>query len=178
MTDRTLSSDECPHCGKAENSLCANIWWHQEHPVSRTLTSEDVLTRVEEAAHDLGNDPPNGITTMRALTALHDAAAEINRLRGLKPQLPPRPPDGSGLPRYGLRHNGPGETLATPMEDGYWTPWHLADRHAHETGEAPTPHHVQYDTVGWLCSVCGGWNREAFTSCSHPHPQNDGSAHG
>lgn len=50
--------------------------------------------------------------------------------------------------------------------------------HVNETGEAPTPHHVQYDTVGWLCSVCGGWNREAFTSCSHPHPQNDGSAHG
>jgi hypothetical protein len=26
--------------------------------------------------------PPNGITTMRALTALHDAVAEIERLRG------------------------------------------------------------------------------------------------
>jgi hypothetical protein len=43
-------------------------------------TSKDVLTRVQEAAHDLGNDPPNGITTMRALTALHDAAGEIKRL--------------------------------------------------------------------------------------------------
>lgn len=43
--------------------------------------------------------------------------------------------------------------------------------HAPETFDGPTPHHVQYDTVGWLCSICGGWNREAFTSCTHAHAQ-------
>ncbi|MCY1363588.1 hypothetical protein D9M68_693720 [compost metagenome] len=53
--------------------------------------------------------------------------AENERLRGLMPELPPRPPDGSGLPRYGLRWNGPGQPLSMPMDDGYWTPWHLAD---------------------------------------------------
>jgi hypothetical protein len=55
--------------------------------------------------------------------------AENARLRGIKPKMPPFPPNGSGLPRYGLRWNGPEQPLATPMEDGYWTPWHLADHY-------------------------------------------------
>lgn len=54
--------------------------------------------------------------------------AEISALRGLTPGLPPRPPEGQELPRYGLRWNGPSQPLAVPMEDGYWTPWHLADQ--------------------------------------------------
>ncbi|MCO6057358.1 hypothetical protein NG726_11820 [Pseudomonas sp. MOB-449] len=52
--------------------------------------------------------------------------AEIAQLRGLTPDLPPRPPEGFGLPRYGLRWNGPGQPLSVPFDDGYWTPWHLA----------------------------------------------------
>ncbi|MCO7614370.1 hypothetical protein NJH83_29480 [Pseudomonas chlororaphis] len=52
--------------------------------------------------------------------------AEIERLEGLRPEPPPRPPEGVGLPRYGLRWNGAQLPLATPMDDGYWTPWHLA----------------------------------------------------
>jgi hypothetical protein len=52
--------------------------------------------------------------------------AEVDRLRGLLPEMPPRPPYGGGLPRYGLRWNGPQRPLAVPMNDGYWTPWHLA----------------------------------------------------
>ena len=46
----------------------------------------------------------------------------------LKPDFPPFPPEGEGLPRYGLRWNGPQQPLSVPMEDGYWTPWHLAVR--------------------------------------------------
>lgn len=53
-------------------------------------------------------------------------AAECERLRGLMPEMPPRPPEGSGLPRYGLRWNGPSQPITVPMDDGYWTPWHLA----------------------------------------------------
>lgn len=52
--------------------------------------------------------------------------AENERLQGLQPAYPPRPPDGYGLPRYGLRWNGPQQPLAVQMDDGYWTPWHLA----------------------------------------------------
>ena len=36
--------------------------------------------------------------------------------------------DGCGMPRYGIRWDGPTEPVAVPMEDGYWTPWHLAHR--------------------------------------------------
>lgn len=53
--------------------------------------------------------------------------AQLEQLRGLHPAVPPRPPEGNGLPRYGLRWNGPQQPLATPMDDGYWTPWHLAN---------------------------------------------------
>jgi hypothetical protein len=54
--------------------------------------------------------------------------AEIERLKGLQPSFPPRPPEGYGLPRFGLRWNGPSNPLAVSMDDGYWTPWHLADQ--------------------------------------------------
>lgn len=57
---------------------------------------------------------------------LRRVQAENQRLRGLQPEFPPRPPEGSGLPRYGLRWNGPQLPLSVPMDDGYWTPWHLA----------------------------------------------------
>lgn len=59
--------------------------------------------------------------------------AEVEALRGLKPEIPQRPPhhnDASyqhpALPRYGLRWNGPGQPVSVPMADGYWTPFHLA----------------------------------------------------
>lgn len=55
-------------------------------------------------------------------------AKEIERLRGITPELPPRPPDGEGLQRYGLRHNGPKLPMSVPMDDGYWVPWHLAHK--------------------------------------------------
>lgn len=32
-----------------------------------------------------------------------------------------------GLPRYGIRHNGPDNPIVMKMNDGYWTPWHIAD---------------------------------------------------
>jgi hypothetical protein len=51
---------------------------------------------------------------------------EVERLRGIQPELPPRPPEGGGLPRYGLRWNGLEQPVAVPMDDGYWTPFHLA----------------------------------------------------
>lgn len=70
--------------------------------------------------------------------------SEIERLQGIRPELPPRPPDGEGLPRYGIRWNGPEEPLAVPMGDGYWTPWHLASRASHE----PAPEHFDEHDAG------------------------------
>ena len=60
----------------------------------------------------------------------------IDTLRGIKPEAPPRPPDGNGLPRYGLRWNGPGEPVSVPMDDGYWTPWHLTEMLRAQLAEA------------------------------------------
>jgi hypothetical protein len=51
---------------------------------------------------------------------------EVERLRGIQPELPPRPLEAGGLPRYGLRWDGPDQPVAVPMDDGYWTPFHLA----------------------------------------------------
>jgi hypothetical protein len=53
-----------------------------DHP-----TEKDVLSEVRQAAYDLGNDPPNGITTMRALTALGKAVVEIERLQARERML-------------------------------------------------------------------------------------------
>jgi hypothetical protein len=38
-----------------------------------------------------------------------------------------RAQDGGELIRYGIEWVGPKDPIAVPMEDGYWTPWHLAN---------------------------------------------------
>jgi hypothetical protein len=70
-------------------------------------------------------DPAAVLVLLREIDQLK---AENKRLSGLKPEAPLRPPGGNSLPRYGLRWNGPQQPIAVPMDDGYWTPWHLADR--------------------------------------------------
>lgn len=77
-------------------------------------------------------DPESDVIDLHPhLAQLQDRAekleAECETLRGLVPEPPPRPPEGDGLPRYGLRSNGPRQPLSVPMDDGYWTPWHLAE---------------------------------------------------
>jgi len=54
--------------------------------------------------------------------------ADVERLKGIKPELGLLPPDiGDGsIRRYGIKWNGPQQPLALPMGDGYWTPWHIA----------------------------------------------------
>ncbi|MGN8276643.1 hypothetical protein [Pseudomonas sp. SMN5] len=84
-----------------------------------------------DAGHDVEEE--NYSAALDFIAAADPAAvlallAEIDQLKGLMPGYPPRPPDGEGLPRYGLRWNGPQQPLAVPMDNGYWTPWHLADQ--------------------------------------------------
>ena len=86
------------------------------------LEKEKAAHNLEKEAHDRRFDRETKLMKER-----DEARAEVERLRGITPELPPRPPDGAGLPRYGLRWNGPTEPVAVPMLDGYWTPWHLAD---------------------------------------------------
>lgn len=63
-------------------------------------------------------------------------------------------PENQQLERFGLQWNGPKEFVATPMPDGYWTPWHVAQAeiaklravltHAQQTLESDS---IEYDDV-------------------------------
>lgn len=84
---------------------------------------------VEKALQRLTYFEPCDYATFKVIRqTLIDQEAEIARLRGLRPELPPRSPAGSGLPRYGLRWISPDAPVVVPMGDGYWTPWHLAEK--------------------------------------------------
>ena len=58
------------------------------------------------------------------------AGIAADRARALLAQPVPQPPaDGevAELQRWGVDHGAqPGRPLLSPMEDGYWTPWHIA----------------------------------------------------
>lgn len=59
----------------------------------------------------------------RTSSCLDAARAEVERLRGIKPGLPE---NIAPMARFGIRWNGPQSPIAVPMDDGYWTPWHVA----------------------------------------------------
>ena len=115
----------------------------------------DVVTAHARARIDMSNRHAP-LTAARDLLALAPAMAaelraariEIERLRGLVPELPPRPPEGDGVPRYGLRWGGPSQPVAVPMVDGYWTPWHLAEREFERLRTAAADERA--DAVAWL----------------------------
>ena len=62
-----------------------------------------------------------------ANSKIAELQAEIEMLKGVKPELPPFPPEGKGLPRYGISWNGEYMPITKPMDGGYWTPFHLAE---------------------------------------------------
>lgn len=95
-----------------------------------------------------------GDAARRCADAIMEAVAEATA--GLKPELPPRPDDGDGLPRYGLRWDGPlapPSPLPVPMADGYWTPWHLAERYRARVAELEA---ARGEPVAWRidCPPC------------------------
>lgn len=65
----------------------------------------------------------------KALAYIDDQAEKIEQLRGITPEIHFAVADliQEKLPRFGLRWNGPTQPLVTPMDDGYWTPYHIAD---------------------------------------------------
>jgi hypothetical protein len=71
--------------------------------------------------------------------------------------LPPRPPVEqieSDLVRYGVCWEGiPANPLLVPMEDGYWTPWHIAAKRCATTTSAPvqppTASEIQWWVTHW-----------------------------
>jgi hypothetical protein len=72
--------------------------------------------------------------SVQRLTAENAALrVEVERLKGLTPEIGPRPAHWNGpehqhpaITRYGLRWNGPQQPVSVPMVDGYWTPAHAA----------------------------------------------------
>lgn len=114
------------------------VWQMIEQRVNGATSGQPEVVAVikEEGEHfkETVVEHRPGIDLLPVGTELVDRAhvtrlqTEINRLNGLAPSWPPRPPAGEGLPRYGLRWNGPAQPLAVQMDDGYWTPWHLADQ--------------------------------------------------
>jgi hypothetical protein len=93
-----------------------------------TQSVDDHIAWFAEMVRRLAIDESYDRTIVLHIPTAKKLVAAIERLRGIQPELPPREPDGEGLPRYGIRWNGPTQPLAVPMSDGYWTPWHLADR--------------------------------------------------
>jgi hypothetical protein len=70
---------------------------------------------------------------MRAVDAKPMAITEdrLTRARALLAQpvaeKPPADGEVAELQRWGVDHGAqPGRPLLSPMEDGYWTPWHIA----------------------------------------------------
>jgi hypothetical protein len=112
------------------------------------MTNNDLialLTEVQEnlARHVFGPESPacvmcggeSGFDVGRVCPKAHDydllqrvklALEEPVENVPLREELPPGSPEGDGLPRYGLRWDGPDQPVAVPMDDGYWTPFHLA----------------------------------------------------
>ena len=80
----------------------------------------------------LANDGIANAAIAEAAERLEELAAQVEHLKGIKPELPPRPPQGDGLPRYGIKWNGEYSPITTPIDDGYWTPYHLATQHLRE----------------------------------------------
>lgn len=108
--------------------------WHREwadsHPDPANIEilsigRGDRIALIEEP------DDASEVADADLIVALRNAAPaiidEVERLRGIVPELPPRPPEGEGMPRYGIRWHGLDRPLAAKMDDGYWTPWHLAN---------------------------------------------------
>lgn len=110
MTDKT----ELKRLAEAANAVIGDV------NVDVTITSDSGPNQAEI-------DAVAAFLQLATPAAVLGLFAENEQLKGLQPAFPPRPPDGDGLPRYGLRWNGPQQPLAVLISDGYWTPWHLAE---------------------------------------------------
>lgn len=122
------------------------------------FTAARVLKELEKYGLVTGDQLDEEVAKTKRWVARADAlarekdklAVEVERLRekveklsGIEPELPPRPPYGNGTPRYGLRWNGPEQPVAVPMDDGYWTPYHLVEKAEEEWERACDTHRAR-----------------------------------
>jgi hypothetical protein len=114
-----------------------------------TSLVEFALRRALNAAYSMANESAQKTSagmyqegaTVKLLNDAKDIESILAKLRSSAPApadeiatLPPRPSPEvatlNGYPRlqrYGIQWNGPASPISTPMQDGYWTPWHVAD---------------------------------------------------
>lgn len=85
-------------------------------------------TYVVDHAADHDDDCPGDDTCDCRFKARNDAVGRCVRWLIERPRAAPAPPasDPPGLVRYGVSPEWSSGPLLTPMEDGYWTPRHLA----------------------------------------------------
>lgn len=95
---------------------------------SSNAQRDNAWQELREIREAIGANPEESTAdeVRRVVAGRDKALAQAEQLKGIKPELPPRPPQGEGLPRYGINWNGPEQPLTVPMDDGYWTPYHLA----------------------------------------------------
>ncbi|WP_346829408.1 phosphohydrolase [Pseudomonas abietaniphila] len=117
----------------AKGSPFAACYWDTSDARQFSLRSTDEGEDVSQVATQYGGGGHRNAAGFKV--ALDHPLALSTNLAWLIPGGPPFPPGGQGLPRYGLRWNGPTLPLSVPMDDGYWTPWHLADRLNSELAE-------------------------------------------
>lgn len=122
-----------------------------------------------EVTKNLGYTPDETLAEFvveRNSPALHAYAQALyyERSKWLEPEMPPRPPDGIGeeLPRYGLKWNGPDQPLSVPMNDGYWTPFHIAEASINALVQAVHDNRSKRPTVEQLIDEFLYWMSDEF----------------
>ena len=122
--ERDEMKEEIKQANKEASDATARQRMTEARALNYSLQADEARREIERLRVE-AFDPD----AVRALQDERDALKrDVERLQGIKPELPPRDGRGEGLPRYGLRWNGPDQPVATPMEDGFWVPWHLAQK--------------------------------------------------
>jgi hypothetical protein len=112
------------------NRLCIRASALLDQPEPPELTDEKLLSLVAEVFGYVFLDGGIGGGESEFL-AYARAAIAADRARALLDQpveeKPPADGEVAELQRWGVDHGAqPGRPLLSPMEDGYWTPWHIA----------------------------------------------------
>ena len=150
----------------------------------RMADAQRAIAELREECEHLKDCQENAMLHMTGIVSERDTLREeCERLRGLTPEPPPRPPEGEGMPRYGLRWNGPGIPLSVPMDDGYWTPWHLAeaerDTQRQQLAElraqllAIASAEPRRHTIEWAKAMAATGNNEAYAKWREAFDQRD-----
>ena len=94
---------------------------------ARALLAQPVAEGpTDEELEKLAREWDSGFGSIELRFAAYYARAVLARWGRPTPQ-PPAEGEVAEMQRWGVNHGAqPGRPLLSPMEDGYWTPWHIA----------------------------------------------------